>query len=108
MQTHGHFSNAHLKLLRGVSRSFYLSIRLLPAPLRGPIAVGYLLARATDTVADTTALPLADRLQLLSALMAAIDSPGGDLQGRPQSLSEFAERQTDPTNVHSCRPCLLA
>jgi farnesyl-diphosphate farnesyltransferase len=96
MQTHGHFSSAHLRLLRGVSRSFYLSIRLLPAPLRGPIAVGYLLARATDTVADTTALPLADRLQLLSALMAAIDSPGGDLQGSHQALSEFAERQTDP------------
>ena len=48
-----------LALLRGVSRSFYLSIRLLPAPLRRPIAVAYLLARAADTLADTAELPAA-------------------------------------------------
>ena len=55
MQKPGHFSNAHLRLLKGVSRSFYLTIRLLPAALQAPIAVGYLLARATDPVADTLA-----------------------------------------------------
>jgi farnesyl-diphosphate farnesyltransferase len=89
------FNRAPLTLLGGVSRSFYLSIRLLPAPLRGPIAVGYLLARATDTVADTTALPQADRLQLLTALMAAIDSPKADLQDKRQALAEFAELQSN-------------
>ena len=39
-------------LLRGVSRSFYLSLRILPAALREPIGLAYLLARAADTVAD--------------------------------------------------------
>ncbi len=96
MQKVGPFNRAQRTLLRGVSRSFYLSIRLLPAPLRAPIAVGYLLARATDTVADTTAMSQADRLRLLTAMMAAIDSPGGDLEGSRLNLSEFAERQTDP------------
>jgi Phytoene/squalene synthetase len=37
-------------ILRSVSRSFYLSVRLLPAQLREPVALAYLLARATDTV----------------------------------------------------------
>jgi farnesyl-diphosphate farnesyltransferase len=96
MQKPGHFSNAHLRLLKGVSRSFYLTIRLLPAALQAPIAVGYLLARATDTVADTTALPQADRLDLLQAMMAAINAPVGDLQNNHQTLSTFAERQTNP------------
>ena len=48
-----------LALLRGVSRSFYLSIRLLPEPLREPVSAAYLLARATDTVADTARMPAA-------------------------------------------------
>lgn len=60
-------------LLRGVSRSFYISIRLLPAALRRPIAVAYLLARATDTVADTQAIPLDERRDLLEALTTAIE-----------------------------------
>jgi farnesyl-diphosphate farnesyltransferase len=96
MQKPGHFSSAHLRLLKGVSRSFYLTIRLLPAALQAPIAVGYLLARATDTVADTTTLPQADRLDLLTAMMAAIKAPVSDLLNSHQALSTFAERQTDP------------
>ena len=40
-------------LLASVSRSFYLSIRLLPRRLRAPIGLAYLLARASDTIADS-------------------------------------------------------
>ena len=40
------------KLLKNVARSFYLSIRLLPSSLREPVALAYLLARASDTIAD--------------------------------------------------------
>lgn len=60
-------------LLRRVSRSFYLSIRLLPGSLRRPIAIAYLLARASDTLADSVGLPVAERLAQLEALAAAID-----------------------------------
>ena len=96
MQKNGHFSSTHRRLLRGVSRSFYLSIRLLPAAVQSPIAVGYLLARATDTLADTTALPQAERLQLLTTLIAAIDTPAADLRHSRQALAHFAAQQTDP------------
>ena len=61
-------------LLASVSRSFYLTIRLLPEPLRGPISLGYLLARAMDTIADSPAgsTPTAQRLEHLRALAEMI------------------------------------
>jgi len=40
------------RLLKQVSRSFYLTLRLLPAQVRESIALAYLLARFTDTQAD--------------------------------------------------------
>ena len=40
-------------ILKSVSRSFYLTIKFLPRPLREPVSLAYLLARATDTMADT-------------------------------------------------------
>ena len=46
------------QLLSAVSRSFYLSMRFLPREMRPGVAVGYLLARATDTVADTVDMDL--------------------------------------------------
>ncbi len=59
-------------LLRAVSRSFYLSLRILPAAVRDPLSLGYLLARATDTIADTAAPPVELRINALGALAAAI------------------------------------
>jgi farnesyl-diphosphate farnesyltransferase len=59
-------------LLRSVSRSFYLSIRFLPVQLREPIALAYLLARATDSVADTTEISNAVRLETLKMLSDGI------------------------------------
>ena len=56
-------------LLASVSRSFSLTIHLLPEPLREPITLGYLLARAQDTVADTATLPAGTRLEHLRALL---------------------------------------
>jgi farnesyl-diphosphate farnesyltransferase len=53
-------------LLKGVSRSFYLSLRLLPSPMRRGAAIGYLLARASDTLADTEGVPVDVRLECLS------------------------------------------
>ena len=60
------------EILRSVSRSFYLSIRLLPAQLREPIALAYLLARTTDTVADTTRISGTVRTETLKMLSNGI------------------------------------
>src|SRR5207244_13128783 len=59
-------------ILASVSRSFYLSIRLLPKKLRDPVSLGYLLARASDTIADTTELPIELRTEKLSLLARGI------------------------------------
>jgi farnesyl-diphosphate farnesyltransferase len=59
-------------LLRSVSRSFYLSIRFLPAQLREPIALAYLLARATDSVADTSGISVPLRIETLKMLSDGI------------------------------------
>jgi farnesyl-diphosphate farnesyltransferase len=58
-------------LLRDVSRSFYLSLAILPRELREPIGLAYLLARATDTVADTRLVARQDRLNHLQTLRRA-------------------------------------
>jgi len=58
-------------LLRQVSRSFYLSLAVLPRALREPIGLAYLLARAADTIADTRLIPQDDRLGHLETLRQA-------------------------------------
>ena len=81
------------QLLQGVSRSFYLSIRLLPKAIQAPVAVGYLLARATDTVADTTAQTQADRLNLLAGLARAIEAPSHLMEDLTPQIQAFAGQQ---------------
>ena len=60
------------EILRSVSRSFYLSIRFLPAQLRVPVALAYLLARTTDTVADTAQISISVRMETLKLLSNGI------------------------------------
>lgn len=55
-------------LLRDVSRSFYLTLRVLPSRVRAPIGLAYLLARATDTLADASSVPVAARRAALESL----------------------------------------
>ena len=89
-------SNAELRgaILRAVSRSFYLSIRVLPAPLRDPIALGYLLARATDTIADTADVDVTLRMEQLQALADVIQGTR-DAQATIGIRDSFAPRQTN-------------
>lgn len=84
------------RLLASVSRSFYLSIRILPAALREPIGLAYLLARASDTIADSAAAAAEIRLGHLAAFgrMTGSLSPAGlaELQRdiQPPDLGERA------------------
>ncbi|BCU75642.1 phytoene/squalene synthase family protein [Luteolibacter sp. LG18] len=77
-------------VLKGVSRSFYLTLRLLPGPMRHGASLGYLLARTSDTLADTAAVPVADRLALLDAYGAAVAGKGG-APAWPENLLATAE-----------------
>lgn len=77
-------------ILRDVSRSFYLSLRLLPASLRDPLSLAYLLARATDTLADTVEIDAAVRLQRLQELADLIQS-----DAPAKTFRSFAALQRD-------------
>src|SRR5450432_871641 len=95
-------------ILRSVSRSFYLTIRFLPRPLREPVSLAYLLARATDTIADTAAIPAATRLTTLLAV-ARVIAGESDFAAVAESLRDFAARQSDPAErklIENLRGCV--
>lgn len=75
-------------VLKSVSRSFYLSIRILPHGMREPVAVAYLLARAADTIADTRALHPSRRLEKLLAFRSLVVS-GGTRQAMADIVEEL-------------------
>src|SRR6266568_9318569 len=77
-------------LLQATSRSFYLTLRVLPACVRPQIGLAYLLARTTDTIADTEILPLDQRLAALQALRERILG----LNSTPLNFGEFAKQQS--------------
>ena len=82
-------------LLKATSRSFYLTLRALPKPVRSQIGLAYLLARATDTVADTDLVPVTRRLTLLKQLSQRFAGgknlpPMGELVGHQASNGERA------------------
>jgi len=75
-------------LLKAVSRSFYLSLHFLPAPMRGPVSLGYLMARLTDTIADAPGLPEDERLTLLDDLRLVLQGNRDPLAGDPALLAD--------------------
>lgn len=79
-------------LLKDVSRSFYLTLRVLPAGIRTQIGLAYLLARATDTIADTDLVGLEGRMEALKILRERI--LGRRVQ--PVDLSLMARQQGAP------------
>jgi farnesyl-diphosphate farnesyltransferase len=67
-------------VLRRTSRTFYLSLVILPRPLREPIGLAYFLARVTDSVADTQLLPRLYRREHLETLRAAYRGAAVDVR----------------------------
>ncbi len=66
------------KLLKKVSRSFYLTLRMLPSEVRESISLAYLLARMSDTEADGAETPgerelLSRREEILTLLSQSPD-----------------------------------
>ena len=70
-------------LLKRVSRSFYLSLAVLPGAVRPTLGIAYLLARAADTIADTR---LIDRAQRIAHLAALRDELTAAVPGRVDAI----------------------
>src|ERR1017187_9595762 len=79
-------------LLKATSRSFYLTLRVLPARVRPQIGLAYLLARTTDTIADTELVPLAQRLDALQKFRERILGQSS----APLNFGELARHQALP------------
>src|SRR5262249_55624195 len=74
-------------VLKSVSRSFYLSLRVLPSAVRPALALAYLLARAADTIADPTPAPrLTDRGLRVTHLLALRDELAAPAPGRLEAI----------------------
>lgn len=92
-----------IPLLKNISRSFYWSVRLLPASVRRPICLAFLACKTADTIADTTLIPGPKRLQLLEQFRELIRHP------RPGLSREIvAELDTEGNGSDGERQLLLA
>ena len=77
MREKGVSQELDMQLLKEVSRSFYLTLRLLPTDTRKVISLGYLLARASDTIADSGDIPLKTRKEHLDQFVQAVSGGEG-------------------------------
>jgi farnesyl-diphosphate farnesyltransferase len=62
-------------VLQAVSRSFYLTLRVLPVDVRDQVGLAYLFARAADTIADTELIPRPRRLYFLNRFRDWVSEP---------------------------------
>src|SRR6266850_1319639 len=88
-------------LLRDVSRSFYRTLSILPGKIRTQISLAYLLARTTDTIADTELVPAAQRLEALRELRARILGS----RREPVNFAVFARQQASPAEATLLENC---
>ena len=95
-------------VLRSVSRSFYLSIRFLPADLREPIALAYLLARTTDTIADTAQIAAPLRMEALKNLSDTIQGKASRevVTSHVTSFTALQDNAAERTLLNSLSDCL--
>jgi len=85
-------SNQLPALLKATSRSFYLTLRMLPVRVRPQIGLAYLLARTSDTIADTELVAPAQRLDALQKLRGRILGQNAE----PLNFGELAQHQGSP------------
>lgn len=94
-------------VLRDVSRAFYLTLRVLPSAMRQPVGLAYLLARASDTLADTPLLPAARRLPVLRAFRELVEG-SATAQATDSIISEVASWDGSDVDGMEAERALLA
>lgn len=84
------------EILRRTSRSFYLTLRVLPRRVREELSQAYLLARATDTLADASGESVSQRLRVLRSARECLGEPaiaGLHVEAWAGAPSDEAERE---------------
>src|SRR5215467_7455598 len=94
-------------VLKSVSRSFYLSLKVLPSAVRPAIAHAYLLARAADTIADTRLIDRRLRVTHLLALREELDAAKpGRLEAIVAATRTAQSLDTERTLLERLPDCL--
>lgn len=88
------------EILKRVSRTFFLSLKVLPKDLRRPVGLAYLFARAADTIADTRLVSRDKRLEYLDLFRAEIRDNG------PSRIREVKETLSGPQKIPEERELL--
>lgn len=100
-----HATDVTGELLKAVSRSFYLTIRFLPEEMRPGVALGYMLARATDSVADNSSSSLDERAEVLRRMAIVINGAATDEE--KQDLLEILRVKMADSLHHKAESTLL-
>lgn len=87
--------NTHI--LEAVSRSFYLSLRFVPKEFRPGVSIMYLLARTTDTIADTAKSSGETLIKILADMDNIIQ---GHKQSDPVALCAILKTTLAPQQEH--------
>ncbi len=90
-------------VLRGVSRSIYLTLQVAPRRMRPVLGVAYLFCRAADTIADTQLLPAPERLTRLEDFRRQFVAPDPDFD----AIAAISEQIAGPQQIPAERDLLL-
>ncbi|MEO6824059.1 MAG: phytoene/squalene synthase family protein [Nitrosospira sp.] len=82
-------------ILKQVSRSFYLTLNVLPAGVRDQMGLSYLFARAADTIADTDLIDRQQRLKYLNQFRAQFATAGIDWKVLQEIQTALVPHQKD-------------
>ena len=88
-----------LQRARGHYENFPVASRLLPYPLRGPIAAVYCFARDADDLADEDPRPVPERradLQRMQARVRALGDPAAEVEPEWRALADTVRRHDLP------------
>jgi farnesyl-diphosphate farnesyltransferase len=92
------------ELLPSVSRTFALTISVLPRPLRDPMTIAYLLCRMADILEDATAVDPGKRVEGLESLAHALANPLLSAQDLVHVLDGYEEMAAeDPAALRLLR-----
>jgi farnesyl-diphosphate farnesyltransferase len=89
-------------LLQKTSRTFALTIPLLPEPTRGEVGIAYLLFRIIDTFEDAVLWPPALRIEALKQFTGLLDRPAAESRALAESWTR------EPPLAHAGYQELLA
>ena len=83
-------------ILKQVSRSFYLTLWVVPEKVRDQLGLAYLFCRAADTIADTDLIPPTERLKYLYLFREQFQSSRISREAIAEIQNSLVQHQGNP------------